>query len=212
MCNYISLFAIEFMVWFALKGIFNIDGLIFEWRYSVCYFSSYNSMFSIILRRDWENIAPLYSTGAKHNSPVVFSYRYKNSTFWYDFQAQQNSLVQVARSLGRAVPLSPQLILTPTATVAAVQPEASSQSVNLQSTSPQVPETCWSFTQLHQTSTQHISVLKCCWFFFSFYIHLRCRTWCCVASRGQWPPPPLPPLSPNYMGSMWGIAVEEQLK
>ncbi|GAA6072057.1 polyhomeotic-like protein 2 isoform X1, partial [Tachysurus ichikawai] len=52
--------------------------------------------------------------------------------------AQQNSLVQVARSLGRAVPLSPQLILTPTATVAAVQPEASSQYVNLQSTSPQM--------------------------------------------------------------------------
>ncbi|XP_026776823.3 polyhomeotic-like protein 2 isoform X1 [Pangasianodon hypophthalmus] len=52
--------------------------------------------------------------------------------------AQQNSLVQVARSLGRAVPLSPQLILTPTATVTAVQPEASSQSVNLQSTSPQM--------------------------------------------------------------------------
>ncbi|MCJ8741593.1 hypothetical protein PDJAM_G00072490 [Pangasius djambal] len=52
--------------------------------------------------------------------------------------AQQNSLVQVARSLGRAVPLSPQLILTPTATVTAVQPETSSQSVNLQSTSPQM--------------------------------------------------------------------------
>ncbi|TSM04815.1 Polyhomeotic-like protein 2 [Bagarius yarrelli] len=54
--------------------------------------------------------------------------------------AQQNSLVQVARSLGRAVPLSPQLILTPTATVSAVQPEASSQSpVTLQTTSPQMP-------------------------------------------------------------------------
>ncbi|XP_075762964.1 polyhomeotic-like protein 2 isoform X2 [Pelodiscus sinensis] len=37
--------------------------------------------------------------------------------------AQQSNLVQVARSLGRAVPLSPQLIFTPTATVTAVQPE-----------------------------------------------------------------------------------------
>ncbi|KAI4881293.1 hypothetical protein NFI96_032554 [Prochilodus magdalenae] len=52
--------------------------------------------------------------------------------------AQQNNLVQVARSLGRAVPLSPQLILTPTATVAAVQPEVSSQSVNQQTTNAQM--------------------------------------------------------------------------
>lgn len=43
------------------------------------------------------------------------------------FQAQQSNLVQVARSLGRAVPLSPQLIFTPTATVTAVQSESSSQ-------------------------------------------------------------------------------------
>lgn len=43
------------------------------------------------------------------------------------FQAQQSNLVQVARSLGRAVPLSPQLIFTPTATVAAVQSESSTQ-------------------------------------------------------------------------------------
>ncbi|XP_068561503.1 polyhomeotic-like protein 2b isoform X2 [Cebidichthys violaceus] len=41
--------------------------------------------------------------------------------------AQQNNLVQVARSLGRAVPLSPQLIFTPTATVTAVQSESSTQ-------------------------------------------------------------------------------------
>ncbi|XP_016892204.1 polyhomeotic-like protein 2b [Cynoglossus semilaevis] len=41
--------------------------------------------------------------------------------------AQQSNLVQVARSLGRAVPLSPQLIFTPTATVTAVQSENSSQ-------------------------------------------------------------------------------------
>lgn len=46
----------------------------------------------------------------------------------YDaFQAQQSNLMQVARSLGRAVPLSPQLIFTPTATVAAVQSESSTQ-------------------------------------------------------------------------------------
>ncbi|XP_061893782.1 polyhomeotic-like protein 2b isoform X3 [Entelurus aequoreus] len=43
------------------------------------------------------------------------------------FQAQQSNLVQVARSLGRAVPLSPQLIFTPTATVTAVQSESSTQ-------------------------------------------------------------------------------------
>lgn len=42
-------------------------------------------------------------------------------------QAQQSNLVQVARSLGRAVPLSPQLIFTPTATVTAVQSESSTQ-------------------------------------------------------------------------------------
>ncbi|XP_075461921.1 polyhomeotic-like protein 2 isoform X4 [Ascaphus truei] len=39
--------------------------------------------------------------------------------------AQQNNLVQVARTLGRAVPLSPQLIFTPTATVTSVQSEVS---------------------------------------------------------------------------------------
>ncbi|XP_029989544.1 polyhomeotic-like protein 2b isoform X2 [Sphaeramia orbicularis] len=41
--------------------------------------------------------------------------------------AQQSNLVQVARSLGRAVPLSPQLIFTPTATVTAVQSESATQ-------------------------------------------------------------------------------------
>ncbi|XP_031727582.1 polyhomeotic-like protein 2b isoform X2 [Anarrhichthys ocellatus] len=41
--------------------------------------------------------------------------------------AQQSNLVQVARSLGRAVPLSPQIIFTPTATVTAVQSESSTQ-------------------------------------------------------------------------------------
>ncbi|XP_029103581.1 polyhomeotic-like protein 2b isoform X2 [Scleropages formosus] len=51
--------------------------------------------------------------------------------------AQQSNLVQVARSLGRAVPLSPQLIFTPTATVTAVQPDASSQSAGQQSASAQ---------------------------------------------------------------------------
>ncbi|XP_047203522.1 polyhomeotic-like protein 2b isoform X3 [Girardinichthys multiradiatus] len=41
--------------------------------------------------------------------------------------AQQSNLVQVARSLGRAVPLSPQLIFTPAATVTAVQSESATQ-------------------------------------------------------------------------------------
>uniref|UniRef100_A0A8C7QLI3 Polyhomeotic homolog 2b (Drosophila) n=1 Tax=Oncorhynchus mykiss TaxID=8022 RepID=A0A8C7QLI3_ONCMY len=49
--------------------------------------------------------------------------------------AQQSNLVQVARSLGRAVPLSPQLIFTPTATVAAVQSESSTRSSGQQSSS-----------------------------------------------------------------------------
>uniref|UniRef100_A0A3B3HCC5 Polyhomeotic homolog 2b (Drosophila) n=1 Tax=Oryzias latipes TaxID=8090 RepID=A0A3B3HCC5_ORYLA len=41
--------------------------------------------------------------------------------------AQQSNLVQVARNLGRAVPLSPQLIFTPAATVTAVQSDSSAQ-------------------------------------------------------------------------------------
>uniref|UniRef100_A0A3P9HH30 Polyhomeotic homolog 2b (Drosophila) n=1 Tax=Oryzias latipes TaxID=8090 RepID=A0A3P9HH30_ORYLA len=41
--------------------------------------------------------------------------------------AQQSNLVQVARNLGRAVPLSPQLIFTPAATVTAVQSDNSAQ-------------------------------------------------------------------------------------
>uniref|UniRef100_A0A8C1U8L0 Polyhomeotic homolog 2a (Drosophila) n=1 Tax=Cyprinus carpio TaxID=7962 RepID=A0A8C1U8L0_CYPCA len=52
--------------------------------------------------------------------------------------AQQTNLVQVARSLGRAVPLSPQLIFTPTASVTAVQPETSALSINTPPTSGQV--------------------------------------------------------------------------
>ncbi|XP_015192613.2 polyhomeotic-like protein 2 isoform X1 [Lepisosteus oculatus] len=52
--------------------------------------------------------------------------------------AQQSNLVQVARSLGRAVPLSPQLIFTPTATVTAVQPEATAQPAGQQSATAQV--------------------------------------------------------------------------
>ncbi|MGH0120132.1 UNVERIFIED_CONTAM: hypothetical protein FKN15_065293, partial [Acipenser sinensis] len=52
--------------------------------------------------------------------------------------AQQSNLVQVARSLGRAVPLSPQLIFTPTATVTAVQQEVSNQSSGRQTASSQV--------------------------------------------------------------------------
>uniref|UniRef100_A0AAZ3PDL9 Polyhomeotic homolog 2b (Drosophila) n=1 Tax=Oncorhynchus tshawytscha TaxID=74940 RepID=A0AAZ3PDL9_ONCTS len=52
--------------------------------------------------------------------------------------AQQSNLVQVARSLGRAVPLSPQLIFTPTAAVTAVQSESSTQSSGQQSAPSQV--------------------------------------------------------------------------
>ncbi|KAM3824136.1 polyhomeotic-like protein 2 isoform 2-T2 [Vipera latastei] len=47
--------------------------------------------------------------------------------------AQQTSLMQVARSLGRAVPLSPQLIFTPT--VATVQPEGTSNGMQPPTTS-----------------------------------------------------------------------------
>ncbi|XP_072888496.1 polyhomeotic-like protein 2 isoform X7 [Hemitrygon akajei] len=52
--------------------------------------------------------------------------------------AQQSNLVQIARTLGRAVPLSPQLIFTPTATVAAVQPEVTVSPGNQQSAVSQV--------------------------------------------------------------------------
>ncbi|XP_042569049.1 polyhomeotic-like protein 2 isoform X1 [Cyprinus carpio] len=52
--------------------------------------------------------------------------------------AQQTNLVQVARSLGRAVPLSSQLIFTPTASVTAVQPEASALSINTPPTNGQM--------------------------------------------------------------------------
>ncbi|TVK90471.1 Polyhomeotic-like protein 2 [Bagarius yarrelli] len=51
--------------------------------------------------------------------------------------AQQSNLVHVARSLGRAVPLSPQLILAPTATVTALQSDNSGTS-NTQPASAQV--------------------------------------------------------------------------
>ncbi|KAG5274696.1 hypothetical protein AALO_G00139160 [Alosa alosa] len=46
--------------------------------------------------------------------------------------AQQSNLVQVARSLGRAVPLSPQLIFTPTATVTALQTDGAAQPASAQ--------------------------------------------------------------------------------
>ncbi|XP_066492941.1 polyhomeotic-like protein 2 isoform X2 [Tiliqua scincoides] len=52
--------------------------------------------------------------------------------------AQQSNLVQVARTLGRAVPLSPQLIFTPTATVAAVQPEGATTTTQPSTTTTQV--------------------------------------------------------------------------
>uniref|UniRef100_A0A672MTN2 Polyhomeotic-like protein 2 n=1 Tax=Sinocyclocheilus grahami TaxID=75366 RepID=A0A672MTN2_SINGR len=51
--------------------------------------------------------------------------------------AQQSNLVHVARSLGRAVPLSPQLILAPTATVTALQSDTNTAN-NTQSVSAQV--------------------------------------------------------------------------
>ncbi|XP_052456107.1 polyhomeotic-like protein 2 isoform X1 [Carassius gibelio] len=51
--------------------------------------------------------------------------------------AQQSNLVHVARSLGRAVPLSPQLILAPTATVTALQSDTNTAK-NTQSASAQV--------------------------------------------------------------------------
>ncbi|XP_046517006.1 polyhomeotic-like protein 2 [Equus quagga] len=52
--------------------------------------------------------------------------------------AQPGNLVQVARSLGGTVPLSPQLIFTPTATVATVQPELGTGSPARPSTPAQV--------------------------------------------------------------------------
>ncbi|XP_072540780.1 polyhomeotic-like protein 2b isoform X2 [Salminus brasiliensis] len=54
--------------------------------------------------------------------------------------AQQSNLVHVARSLGRAVPLSPQLILAPTATVTALQSDNNNNNTNssAQSASAQV--------------------------------------------------------------------------
>ncbi|XP_056589767.1 polyhomeotic-like protein 2 isoform X1 [Triplophysa dalaica] len=52
--------------------------------------------------------------------------------------AQQTNLVQVARSLGRAVPLSPQFIFTPTASVTTVQPETSALSIITPSNGAQV--------------------------------------------------------------------------
>lgn len=63
---------------------------------------------------------------------------YKGNPVSCDFQAQQSNLVQVARSLGRAVPLSPQLIFTPTATVAAVQPEGATPTTQPSTTTAQV--------------------------------------------------------------------------
>ncbi|XP_064161275.1 polyhomeotic-like protein 2b isoform X1 [Anguilla rostrata] len=52
--------------------------------------------------------------------------------------AQQSNLVQVARSLGRAVPLSPQLIFTPTATVTTVPPEPTAPPAGQQPATAQV--------------------------------------------------------------------------
>ncbi|XP_016135631.1 polyhomeotic-like protein 2 isoform X1 [Sinocyclocheilus grahami] len=81
--------------------------------------------------------------------------------------AQQTNLVQVARSLGRAVPLSPQLIFTPTASVTAVQPETSALSINTPPTSRQVQNLALRGQQgaltssLSQSQLQSLSVKQC---------------------------------------------------
>ncbi|XP_016404583.1 polyhomeotic-like protein 2 isoform X1 [Sinocyclocheilus rhinocerous] len=81
--------------------------------------------------------------------------------------AQQTNLVQVARSLGRAVPLSPQLIFTPTASVTAVQPETSALSINMPPTSRQVQNLALRGQQgaltsfLSQSQLQSLSVKQC---------------------------------------------------
>lgn len=86
---------------------------------------------------------------------VTHTFRW-SSHFWCDFQAQQTNLVQVARSLGRAVPLSPQFIFTPTASVTAVQPETSALSIYTPPTSGQVT--------LIYTSLTYIYTNMCCFF------------------------------------------------
>ncbi|XP_016361051.1 polyhomeotic-like protein 2 isoform X1 [Sinocyclocheilus anshuiensis] len=81
--------------------------------------------------------------------------------------AQQTNLVQVARSLGRAVPLSPQLIFTPTASVTALQPETSALSINTPPTSRQVQNLAIRGQQgaltssLSQSQLQSLSVKQC---------------------------------------------------
>ncbi|XP_051961723.1 polyhomeotic-like protein 2 isoform X2 [Xyrauchen texanus] len=78
--------------------------------------------------------------------------------------AQQSNLVQVARSLGRAVPLFPQLIFTPTATVTTVQPVNSALSTNTTPASGQVQNLALCSQQgqltssLSQTPLQSLSV------------------------------------------------------
>ncbi|XP_051515961.1 polyhomeotic-like protein 2 isoform X2 [Myxocyprinus asiaticus] len=78
--------------------------------------------------------------------------------------AQQTNLVQVARSLGRAVPLFPQLIFTPTATVTTVQPENSALSINTTPASGHVQNLALRSQQgqlassLSQTQLQNLSV------------------------------------------------------
>lgn len=59
------------------------------------------------------------------SSPAPLQMRYNHCSPGPSSSAVASAgyLVQVARSLGRTVPLFPQLIFTPTATVAAVQPE-----------------------------------------------------------------------------------------
>ncbi|XP_068172195.1 polyhomeotic-like protein 2b [Antennarius striatus] len=70
--------------------------------------------------------------------------------------AQQSNLVQVARSLGRAVPLSPQLIFTPTAAVTAVQSDNSTQA----STQNQVQNLAIRSQQVATTSSAQTQTLQ----------------------------------------------------
>ncbi len=91
-------------------------------------------------------------SGVKSDS-LVLLYKCESfgwsSHFWCDFQAQQTNLVQVARSLGRAVPLSPQFIFTPTASVTAVHPDTPALSSNTPPTSGQVTLTYTSLTYIY---------------------------------------------------------------
>ncbi|XP_051563359.1 polyhomeotic-like protein 2 isoform X2 [Myxocyprinus asiaticus] len=71
--------------------------------------------------------------------------------------AQQSNLVHVARSLGRAVPLSSQLILAPTATVTALQSDTNATN-NAQSASAQVQNLALRNQQGSSSSSQSLGL------------------------------------------------------